>query len=100
MMKKTKVNKLKQFKHKFDCMLCTILGHDPIKVFEQRERRHGHKTCLGGWNTRKGGKPGSIVTSMGFYYKQKMRQETFQLDKCEQNTQHSLIQIPNMFASV
>lgn len=48
-MKKTKVNKLKQFKHKFDCMLCTILGHDPIKVFEQRERRHGHKTCLGGW---------------------------------------------------
>lgn len=63
-MKKTKVSKLKQFKHKFDCMLCTILGHDPIKVFEQRERRHGHKTCLGGWSARKGGKPGTIIQSM------------------------------------
>ena len=30
-MKKTKVNKLKQFKHKFNCMLCTILGHDQLK---------------------------------------------------------------------
>lgn len=30
-MKKTKVSKLKQFKHKFDCMLCTILGHDQSK---------------------------------------------------------------------
>lgn len=68
MMKKTKVSKLKQFKHKFDCMLCTILGHDPIKVFEQRERRHGHKTCLGGWSARKGGKPGIIIQSMGTYY--------------------------------
>lgn len=40
-------------------MLCTILGHVPITVFEPRERRHG----------RKSGKPGNIIQSMGTYYK-------------------------------
>lgn len=49
-------------------MLCTILGHVPITVFEPRERRHCHKTCIGGWSARKGGKPGTIIVSMGTYY--------------------------------
>lgn len=49
-------------------MLCTILGHVPITVFEPRERRHGHKTYIGGWRARKGGKPGTIIESMGTYY--------------------------------